>query len=183
MATWTRVKWTEAGQVTDLPEDDVDARSDPADYFERLRQAGRLTDAAFFLGEALPRLETVAWAARTVRDAPAPGRSHQDADALRCALLWVQDPSEPRRRAAYETAMAATDRGAERMVALAAFFSGGSIAPEGCPPVQAPKDAAGAFAAGAVVLAAARSGDMDAALVRSLDLGQVIAEEGLAGDV
>ncbi|HYD44696.1 MAG TPA: hypothetical protein VEA79_05465 [Phenylobacterium sp.] len=182
MARWQRVKWTEAGQVIDLPEADPQAREAPEAYFERLRQAGRLTDAAFFLGRALPRHETVAWAARTVRDLPDPEAKRQDADALKAALLWVQDPSEPRRRAAYDAANAATNHSAEQMAALAAFFSGGSMAPEGCDPVQAPMDAAGTFAAGAVVIAAARTGDINAALAKGLDAGARIAEKGLATD-
>lgn len=182
MGRWRRVKWTEAGQVTDLSESEEAAREAPEAYFASLRDAGRLSDATFFLGRALPRHETVAWAARTVRDLSNPQTKRQDADALKAALLWVQDPSEPRRRAAYDAAMAATDKSAEQMAALAAFFSGGSMAPEGCEPVQAPMEAAGAFAAGAVMIAAARTGDMDAALAKGLDLGDHIAEKGLASD-
>lgn len=182
MARWTRVKWTEAGQVADLADTDAASKLPPEAYFESLRQAGQLPDAAFFIGRALPRHETVAWAARTVRDLPNPETKRQDAEALKAALLWVQDPSEPRRRAAYDAAQAATDQSAEQMVALAAFFSGGSMAPEGYDPVQAPMDTAGTFAAGAVVLAAVRTGDMDAALARGLDAGDRIAEKGLAAD-
>ncbi|MCC7268608.1 MAG: hypothetical protein IT546_14895 [Caulobacteraceae bacterium] len=181
MARWARVKWTEAGQVVDLAE--ATAAQSPEVYFAGLRQAGELTDAAFFLGRALPRHETVAWAARAVRDLPG-GETlpRGDVEALRAALLWVQDPSEPRRRAAYEAAMTASDKSAEQMAALAAFFSGGSMAPDGHDPVQAPMDAAGTFAAGAVVLAAVRTGDMDGALAKVLDAGDRIAEKGLAAD-
>lgn len=184
MIEWTRVKWSEAGQIAELLgwEEDLgeDARAAPAVFFDRLRGEGRLADAAFFLGQALPRYETVAWGARAVRDlrGDSVGRG-PEADALKSALLWVQDPSETRRRTAFEAAQKARDNSPERLAALAAFFSGGSMAPGDCPPVPAPKAAAGRFAAGAVVLAAARTGDQTRALAQALDAGAAIAAQGL----
>src|ERR1700761_4149985 len=109
MTDWTRVKWSEAGQVIHLldwaPPTEVDGRTSPETYFQELRRAKRVEDATFFLGMALPRHETVAWAARSVRDLSEDReRPRADSDALKAALLWVQDPSEPRRRAAFEAA-------------------------------------------------------------------------------
>lgn len=184
MTNWTRVKWSEAGQIAELLgwEEDLgeDARATPAAFFDRLRQAGRLADAAFFLGQALPRFETVAWGARAVRDLRGDGLGRgPEADALKSALLWVQDPSESRRRVAFEAAQKARDNSPERLAALAAFFSGGSMAPDDCPPVPAPKAAAGRFAAGAVVLAAGRTDDQARALAQALDVGAAIAAFGL----
>lgn len=184
MSEWARVKWTEAGQIAQLLrwDDDLgeDARAAPAAFFGRLRQAGRLADAALFLGQALPRYETVAWGARVVRDLRRDGAGRgPEADALKAALLWVQDPSEARRRAAFDAAQRARDDSPERMAALAAFFSGGSMTPADCPPVPAPKEAAGRFAAGAVLLAAARAPDQARALDQALDTGAAIASLGL----
>ena len=182
--SWNRVKWTEAGQIAERLEWKeplgADATTPPEAYFATLRQAGRLNDAVFFLGQALPRFETVAWAARAVRDlrvTPLP--PGPDAEALKATLLWVQDPSENRRRTAFDAAGKAPDTSAERLAAFAAFFSGGSIAPPDCPAVQAPPDAAGRFAAVAVVVAAIHSGDEAGALTRALDAGALIAQQGL----
>lgn len=185
MKTWSRVKWTEAAQIAERLEWKQDlgaaAAGSPENFFSGLRREGRLHEAAFFLGQALPRFETVAWAARAVRDltglAPPPG---PDADALKAALLWVQDPSEGRRRAAWDAAGLAEDQAPERLAALAAFFSGGSIAPADCPPVPAPQEAAGRFAAGAVLVAAIRTPDFDAAINAALDAGDAIAAHGVA---
>ena len=187
MSEWTRVKWSEAGQVIanlGWEDDQVigDPSSRPKPYFDSLVGTGRLPEAAAFLGQALPRLEAVAWAARSVQDlyqatnhaAPEP-----EARALKAAMLWIQDPSENRRRAAYEAAEQCKDDSAERFAALAAFFSGGSIAPENCPPVPAPKDTAGRLAAGAVVAASARSGNLSASLQKCLQTGDEIAARGL----
>lgn len=182
MVRWTRVKWTEAQQVTeqlDWPAD-AGAAAHPEAYFETLRRDGRLHDAACFLAQALPRHEAVAWAARAVRDLGASARPGE-AEALKAALLWVQDPSETRRRAAWSASEQAPDDSPERFAALAAFFSGGSIAPPDCAPVPAPRDTAARFAAAAVTLAAVRSGDPDGGLARALDAGDSLAASGVQG--
>ena len=191
MSDWTRVKWTEAGQVVSAlgwdDDDDHVAAGDtalkPKAYFDALVDAGRYADAINFLGLALPRFEAVAWAARAVQDirqGTAKPRT-PEAAALKAALLWIQDPSEQRRRAAYEAAEACTKNSAEKLAAFAAFFSGGSIAPAEQPAVPAPRDAAGRFASGAVLAAASQAKDIATALKQALQAGDAIAERGLAG--
>ena len=189
MSEWTRVKWSEARQILailDWPEDEAGphASARPKTYFDALREAGRLPEAASYLGQALPRLEAVAWAARSVQQLRenAPSRG-PEADALKATLLWLQDPTENRRRAAFEAAEQCKADSAERMAAMAAFFSGGSIAPLDCPPVPAPRDTAGRFAAGAVVVASAATGDLQASLQHCLDAGEALATSGVAGAI
>ena len=151
MKRWKQVRWTEAGQVTAIlgwPASEHD-REPPETLFDRLRQDGRDDDAAMFLGQALPRYEVVAWAARTVQDLTPAAPSPKDAEALAATLQWLGDPSDARRRAAFDAAAEAGDTSPQRMCALAAFFSGGSLAPADLDPLPAPKDAAGKFAAGA----------------------------------
>src|SRR6185312_10407306 len=132
MSEWTRVKWTEAGQVVALGSEDAPEEKEwslgPSAYFIHLRAQARRTDAIKFLALALPRLEAVAWAARTVRDTKksVEARPHE-VRALRSALLWVSDPRENRRRAAWEAAQECAPASAERLVAMGAFCSGGSI--------------------------------------------------------
>jgi hypothetical protein len=186
MSEWTRVKWSEAGQVIELldwapPTEEV-GRTPPERYFQDLRKANRVEDATFFLGMALPRQETVGWAARSVRDmSEGRERPRGDADALKAALLWVQDPSEPRRRAAFDAANLANLSSAERLAAMAVFLSGGSLAPDNVQPVPAPSDVAGRIGAGAILVAAARRDDRIAAINRALDEGDSIARWGLNG--
>jgi hypothetical protein len=176
---WTRVKWTEARQVTSLlgwsaRAGDPAGESRPDRYFADLRHLGRVAEAAEFLAQALPRWEAIAWAARCVRDVARPPRG-PDADALKAALLWVQDPTEERRRAAEAAAGGCAPESPARMAALAAFYSGGSVAPAEAEALPASRDAAGRFAAGAVLVAAAAAPDMDAALDACLDAGAAIA--------
>jgi hypothetical protein len=176
MRRWKQVKWTEAGQVAAIlgwPKSDHDA-DPPEMVFDRLIEEGREDDAALFLGQALPRFEAVAWAARTVQEL-ALTPSAQDAEALNATLLWLQDPNDDRRRAAY--AIADRSRGAspQRQCALAVFFSGGSIAPVDAEPILPPKDTVGAFAAGAVLTAATESGRHEEGLRSALALGDALA--------
>jgi hypothetical protein len=185
MAEWGRVKWSEAGQVSAVlgwseAAAPAPLRDPPQAFYAALRAAGRDADAANFLAQALPRLEAVAWAARSVRDLR-DGAASADAEtaALNAALLWVQDPSEQRRRAAHAASESADPASPEALAALAAFYSGGSVAPADCPPLPAPPDAAGRFAAGAVLVAAARADDMAAALATCLTAGEALAAEGL----
>ena len=185
MSEWSRVRWTEAGQVNALLDgggEPGEPSATPVAHFDMLRQTGRRQAAVFFLGQALPRLEAVAWAARIVRDMM-DGGDHDPAESrvLRAALLWVQDPSEGRRWTAFEAAQEVEVGSPARMAALAAFFSGGSIAPPSVAPVLAPQGATGTFAAGAVLAAASRGADRDKGLDAALDAGDALARQGLQG--
>lgn len=177
MRRWKQVKWTEAGQVVAIlgwpaSEHDADA---PEIFFDRLVREGRHDDAALFLGQALPRFEVVAWAAQAVRQLASAQASAADAEALKAALLWLQDPSETRRRAAFAAASEAGVASAQRMCAMAVFFSGGSMAPAEREPLLPPKDTAGTFAAGAVLTAAGSGERRREGLRSALALGDALA--------
>lgn len=187
MAQWERVKWSEARQILDILKVPPAQRIQPDEvepiaYFQALRAAGRRVEAIQFLGQALPRLESVAWAARAVRGLRGEAASDTaEAKALKATLLWLQDTSEARRRTAFDAAADCEATSAERLAALAAFFSGGSIAPADCTPLPAPREAAGRFAAGAVLVVAAGSGDIAAAHEACLEAGHALANHGLEG--
>lgn len=176
MRRWKQVRWAEAGQITAIlgwPKSDHDA-DPPEVFFDRLVEEGRVDDAALFLGQALPRFEAVAWAARTVQDL-SPTSGVEDAEALKATLLWLQEPSDGRRRAASEIAEHSRGASPQRMCALAVFYSGGSITSTDVEPVLPPKDVAGAFASGAVLTAAAESGRHTESLRSALVLGDALA--------
>jgi hypothetical protein len=177
MGSWKRVMWSEAGQVAGLLgwEAASDDAGPPESYFARLKGEGRELEAAMFLGQALPRLEAVAWAARTVRSHSKAVEHSPEAEALKSALLWLQDPSDNRRRAARAAAEPAKDNSPERMCAMAVFYSGGSLTPDSVPPVPAPKEVCGKFAAGAVIMACASRGSAEGALAQALDAGEALA--------
>ena len=100
-AEWTRVKWSQARQVTELLEwTDEDVRGDPATFYAGLRQADRLMEAVEFMAQALPRWEAVAWAVNGVQGL-APQSGPTQAAALQAAARWVSDPTEETRRRAF----------------------------------------------------------------------------------
>ncbi|PTQ65165.1 hypothetical protein C8J45_10112 [Sphingomonas sp. PP-CE-3G-477] len=182
---WGAVRLTEARQVAGLMGVDPDDRP-PADvpvqtHYDALR-AGNLRSAALqYLGHALPRLEAIAWAARVVADNaaanPSPPRVRH---ALDVALRWLDEPTEAHRRAAGEAADAISQPAAERLLASAVFFSGGSIVAANASPVVPPDHVAARYAVGAIDEATRRTADRDAALESALALGERIAEQGMA---
>ena len=183
MGDWAQVRWTEARQVAALMGDDEDALpengTDPETHYRTVREAARRDRAVGFLGHALPRFEAIAWASRIVeQEAEHTRMKAMNRQALDYALRWLGDPNDDRRRAAMEAAEQADDHAPERMLALAVFFSGGSISLPDLPPVLPPPESAGRCAAGAILLAAHRSADAASVLDRALDLGEKVAQHG-----
>lgn len=150
----------------------------PRDYFVERRRAGDLEFASAFLAHALGRFEAVAWAARFL-DERADGLPPLDRQALDHALRWLGEPTEAHRVAAGDAADAAGARSAERLLAAAAFMSGGSIAPPDLPPVHPAPELCGRLAGAAVAIAAHRDTDRAAAFGRALDLGEAVASGGV----
>ena len=111
------------------------------------------SDAAKFLAHALPKREAVWWGVLVVRGqlgnpAPAPA-----ANILAAAERWVRQPTDEHRRAAMELAEPNLGDPAG-FVGLAAFMSGGSLAPVGVDPVPPPEHLTGTLIGNAVILAA-----------------------------
>jgi hypothetical protein len=129
-----------------------------SDYLARLRDRQLFVDAVRFLAAGLPKREAVWWAClcarTTLGEAPAP----QLLEAIEKAEAWVYKPTEEHRRATEKSAEKATFEQPAAWAAMAAFWSGGSMAPEGQPAVPPAGDLTGKAASGAVMLAAS-SGD------------------------
>ena len=184
MDSWTAVKWTDARQIAGAMEmDDSDRPSegvDPRSYYLALREKGDLDRAIFYLGQALPRFEAVAWAARLLQNRSRKTRlPPRDRQALDRSLRWLEEPIDEYRRAAYDAAQAAGTKSPERLLALAVYTSGGSMAPPDLPPVNPPQEICGKVAAGAVLMAAFLTDNPDAAKAVALDLGDKVAAEGV----
>jgi hypothetical protein len=181
---WKAVRLTEARQVAaamgvdfdDRPKTEVPVRA----HYHALRTGNDRSAALAYLGHALPRLEAIAWAARTVADIavvdqPPPRARH----ALDVALRWLEEPTEAHRRAAGAAADAISQPVAERLLASAVFFSGGSIAAANASPVIPPDHVAARYVVGAISEAVRRTSDHVAALEAALALGERIAEWGM----
>ncbi len=129
----------------------------PAQFLNELLAAKHLSEAVQFFAFALPPREAVWWAcqcSRTVLPEPVPQPVQ---DALAAAESWVRKPTEEHRRAAMSLAQATDLKSPAAWAAVAAFWSGGSLAPENSPEVPAPAHLLGSAVAGAVMLAAVKT--------------------------
>lgn len=134
----------------------LDGAADAATGVERLQDAGRMTEAVRVVAYALPKREAVWWACMCARAAPDAKPTPEDRAALDAAETWVRSPDEKARRAAMKAAEQAGFNSAEAWAAVGAFWSGGSMAPEGQPSVPPADHLTGSAIAGAVLLSAVR---------------------------
>lgn len=125
-------------------------------YLKALIDAELFADAIRLLGMALPRREAVWWGCLAARGALPPEPAPADGAALEAAEAWVFRPTEENRRACYAPAEAMNFSTPCAYAAMAAFWSGGSLAPPDAAVVVPPGDGlTGTAAAAAVLLAAA----------------------------
>ncbi|MGE0860514.1 MAG: hypothetical protein AB7I01_16090 [Gammaproteobacteria bacterium] len=126
----------------------------PAALLSTLIQGELLIDALTYLAHALPPADAVAWACACV---PLERELGADAQAaIKAAEAWCMAPNETHSRAA-ETAADSCSDAAAQLVAQAAFWGGGNIAPVGLEPVPPPPGVIGTGVAGALMLAAAEA--------------------------
>jgi hypothetical protein len=92
-------------------------------------------DGLALLAHALARREAVYWACQCVRSTTQPDPETPAGAAVQSAEKWVADPTEENRRAAHGAAKQAGMGTPAGCVALAAFFSGGSLAPAELPTI------------------------------------------------
>jgi hypothetical protein len=125
-----------------------------AAYLERLQKQQVYLDAVRLLAHALPKQEAVWWACQCARKVAGDKPPAAIAAALQAAEKWVKDPSEANRRPTMAEAEAAEIGTPAGCAAMAAFWSGGSLAPPEAPVVP-PDETLTAHAAGNAVLLAA----------------------------
>jgi hypothetical protein len=127
---------------------------DTREALRRLENAGLLMEAARLVAHALPKREAVWWACMcAVHTAPAEAPL-QDRLTREAAEEWVRKQTDAQRRIAMELAMKTGLTTPEAWAAVAAFWSGDSMAPPGQDPVPPAPHLAGTAVAGAVALAA-----------------------------
>lgn len=185
MAEWSVVLWNDAAQlaaeialpVAEHPQPGLA----PAQWVDQLKRDGDLRLAARVIGLALPRMEAIAWAASVLREVI-------DQDTLPPArrllldgtMRWLDDPTDEHRWSVHNSAESSDDDWPEKLLALAVFFSGGSIGPEGIDPILPAPFLTGELVSGAILLAAAASRNPGAALATAVALGEQTAISGRA---
>jgi hypothetical protein len=123
----------------------------------QLTRDSLLVEAARLCAHALPVRERVWWATRCARATAGTDLPEPDREACALAEQWVRNRADDTRRAAMETALRAGCRSPEAWAAVAAFWSGDSMAPAGQPKVPPAPHLPGTAVSGAVVLASLRN--------------------------
>jgi hypothetical protein len=129
----------------------------PLDFVATLMAKALYPDAVRFVAHALPKREAVWWgwvcARRAAGDNPLP----KIKASLEATEKWIAQPSEDNRRIAMAAAQKAELGTAAGCAGLAAFFSGGSLAPPEAPPVPPGEFLTAKAVSGAVIFAAVAS--------------------------
>lgn len=108
----------------------------PQDLLSTLTGAGHFVDAINALALMLPHRQAVWWACLAARLVPGLDGRDADAAALKAAEDWVQTASPEAALAAGRLAEACHDDGGAYWAAMAAYWSGPSLAPPGIEPVR-----------------------------------------------
>jgi hypothetical protein len=126
----------------------------PLDFVALLMENALYPDAVRFIAHALPKREAVWWgwvcARRAAGDSPQP----KIKASLEATEKWIAQPSEDNRRSAMAAAQKAELGTAAGCAGLAAFFSGGSLAPPEAPVVPPGEFLSAKAVSGAVIFAA-----------------------------
>jgi hypothetical protein len=128
--------------------------STPAQYVGELIAANNLGAAVQFLAFALPPREAVWWACTCARLELREPAAQAVRDAVDAAETWVRRPTDENRRAAMARAQDTKFDSPSAWAAVAAFWSGGSMAPPNLPEVPPAPHLLGVAVTGAVTLAA-----------------------------
>lgn len=150
----------------------------PREFIGRLLGAKRHVDAVRFLAHALPRRECVWWAWVCARKAAGAEPPLPIKSALDATERWIVQPTEDHRRQTLVFGEAADFGSPAGAAALAAFMTGGSLAPPNAPVVPPGEFMTAKAAAGSVTLAAvvAEPEKAEEKLVEFVNLGLEVAD-------
>ena len=163
--------------LADLLSDEPEARA----LLTQLVQEERYLDALRFLVYCLPQREIVWLACLSARRwAERVPTAEADTAALAAAERWVFEPSEDTRRTAYAASELTDYSTPGAIAALAAFYSGGSIAAANLPDTPAPVGVCARLVEGAVIIASTdeEEGAMTRHARQILEMGLDVAAGG-----
>jgi hypothetical protein len=126
----------------------------PLDFVALLMEKALFPDAVRFIAHALPKREAVWWAWVCARRSGGENPQPKIKAALDATEKWIAQPNDDNRRSAMAAAQKAELDTAAGCAGLAAFFSGGSLAPPDAAPVPPGEFLAAKAVSGAVIFAA-----------------------------
>jgi hypothetical protein len=122
----------------------------PSACLDALEAQALYEDAVRFLAHKLDARPGIEWAVKCARELEAPERKQRANEPLEAAETWLVAPTDATRQTARQAADRSPEKSASTLIAMAVFFSGGSITPSGQPEVQPPTYSAAKMVAGAV---------------------------------
>jgi hypothetical protein len=134
----------------------IGGAKDAAGAVAALSDAGLIEAAIKLCAFSLPGRELVWWACRCTAHTEGGTAAEGEIAAREAAEHWVRQRDEDARYASMAAARHIGFKSPHAWSAVAAFWSGGSIAPRGKPAVPPPGHLAGTAAHGAIMLAAVR---------------------------
>jgi hypothetical protein len=108
----------------------------PNDLIETLAGSGHFVDAINALAQMLPHRQAVWWACLAARLVPGLADRREEVAAVKAAEDWVQTAAADAATAAAGLAETCSDVAAPYWAAMAAYWSGPSLAPPGIAPVR-----------------------------------------------
>ena len=129
----------------------------PQKFASLLAEHGQLRDAVRFTAAWLPKRDAVLWGSQCVRNFMGENILAEDAAAVQIVDRWSVTPTEDLRRDAEQIAEQIDGRTPAGWLAMAVFWSGGSLAPPECDPVPPPEHLTATGVAAALLLAAAQA--------------------------
>jgi len=135
----------------------LDGCEEAVGALSRLEEAGLLAEATRLVAHALPAREAVWWACACSRHTSSSSTNPESEAAARdAAEEWVRRQSDEQRRTAMKEAEKSGFGSPEAWAAVAAFWSGDSMAPPDVPKVPPQPHFTGLAVAGAVAMSAVR---------------------------
>ena len=119
-------------RMTDLEEESLQLfrpSHTPEEFFQVLTDNNLFADAIRILSLYLPKRQAIYWAYRAVDEVFPRDLTSEERAALDVTMTWLKDPSEENRRAAMAIAEKLEFANAASLVAAAACWSEGSMAP------------------------------------------------------
>jgi hypothetical protein len=138
------------GEAMPLVRDD----QNPQQCAEAMADKGMFSDAIKLIAYGREPVPAIKWGRDCVKQLPPREPLKTPDQALASVEAWLEAPDEDKRRAAQAAAEESGNSKPSDLLALAVFFSGGSIADPDAPPADPPPFIANKLVAGCVQLAA-----------------------------
>jgi len=125
----------------------------PSRFVRLLESKHFYRDAIHFLAHGLPIDMAIRWGAACSRELLAPEQLELDRECLAAIDSWLTSRDDPSRWRARDVAERSGLRSAPDLIAMAVFFSGGSLTPAGAPAADPPPYVANKMVGSAIQLA------------------------------